>query len=394
MAGGMKYPPHSQLLLPMLEIIAANGGSARPQQTAAALAERVGLSEAETEVRAPLADGREFNVWERHVRWVRQTAVQRGLLDATRRGLWTLTERADDSLERCRPGVCIVIYETPNGQMLWAEAETAIGVLEEQSVQLLFTSPPYPLMKPRRYGNRNGDDYLEWLCRFFTDARRVLDPGGSLVINLMDMQSAPGMPTLSLYKEKLLLHLVEQAGYHLIQNFYWHSPCKMATGHWVTVRRERITPSVENLFWLSPTPRPRTYQKQVLQPYGPEMRRYLAKGGCRRAVRPSGQGSALVSHAVDHGGSIPKNLLTFTNSAGNTRYHRFCRERGLPIHPATMPEGVAEFCIKFLTAPRDLVFDPFGGSNVTGATAERLDRAWVTSEKALAYIRGSAGRLG
>ncbi len=387
----VKLPPHSQLMLPMLEVIRERGGSARPKETAAALAERFHLPEELTSARGSLPCRRDFNLWERHVRWCRQTAVGEGYIDALERGLWTLTEKADDSLERCRPGVCIVIYETQNGRMLWAEAETAVGVLADDSVQLLFTSPPYPLMKPRASGNRRGDEYLDWLCRFFTDARRVLDPGGSLVINLMDMQSAPGIPTLSLYKEKLLLHLVEQAGYHLIQNLHWHSPCKMATGHWVTVRRERITPSVENLFWLSRSPRPRVYQQQVLQPYGKEMRRYLRQGGLRRKTRPSGQGSALLSHAIDHGGSIPKTLLTFPNSHGNTPYHQFCRENGFPIHPATMPEGVAEFCINLLTRKRDLVWDPFGGRNTTGSVAERLDRQWVSNEKSLSYIRGSAG---
>jgi site-specific DNA-methyltransferase (cytosine-N4-specific) len=58
-----------------------------------------------------------------------------------------------------------------------------------------------------------------------------------------------------------------------------------------------------------------------------------------------------------------------------------------------MPIGLAEFFIKFLTEPGDLVLDPFGGSNTTGAAAERLGRRWITIEPNIGYIEGSKGRF-
>ena len=42
------------------------------------------------------------------------------------------------------------------------------------------------------------------------------------------------------------------------------------------------------------------------------------------------------------------------------------------IHPARMPADLVEFFVKFVTDENDLVFDPFGGSNTTGAVAENL----------------------
>jgi hypothetical protein len=53
----------------------------------------------------------------------------------------------------------------------------------------------------------------------------------------------------------------------------------------------------------------------------------------------------------------------------------------------------AEFFIKFLTRPGDVVFDPFAGSNTTGAEAESLGRGWVSVEANREYIRGSRGRF-
>jgi len=52
-----------------------------------------------------------------------------------------------------------------------------------------------------------------------------------------------------------------------------------------------------------------------------------------------------------------------------------------------------EFFIKFLTGSRDIVLDPFAGSNTTGAVAEKLKRRWIAIETDWDYIAGSRGRF-
>jgi site-specific DNA-methyltransferase (cytosine-N4-specific) len=46
-----------------------------------------------------------------------------------------------------------------------------------------------------------------------------------------------------------------------------------------------------------------------------------------------------------------------------------------------------------LTDPGDLVVDPFAGSCVTGAVAERLGRRWICYEINEVYLRGAIGRF-
>jgi site-specific DNA-methyltransferase (cytosine-N4-specific) len=58
-----------------------------------------------------------------------------------------------------------------------------------------------------------------------------------------------------------------------------------------------------------------------------------------------------------------------------------------------MPIGLPSFFIKFLTERRDLVLDPFAGSNTTGAAAEQLGRRWLAIEPTFSYVRGSWGRF-
>ena len=46
-----------------------------------------------------------------------------------------------------------------------------------------------------------------------------------------------------------------------------------------------------------------------------------------------------------------------------------------------------------LTDPGDLVFDPFGGSCITGEVSERLKRRWICAELIEEYLTGALGRF-
>lgn len=394
MEDSIHLPPHSQLLLPLLEVIKDGGGAMGASDACDALAEKLGLPDHIRSATREVGGQANVNLWARRVRWVRQTAIKTSLLDGETRGVWALTERGDSSLMECQPGVCIVVYETASGQMLWADAHTAAGVLDDNSVQLLLTSPPYPLLKAKKYGNLRGDEYLRWMCDFLEVAKRALRDDGSMVINLMDCQAESGNPALSLYKERLLIHLVDNVGMHLCQNFFWNNPNKIPNGQWVTVKKVRCNPEVEHIFWLSKTPHPKVRQSSVLTPYSESMKRMLARGGeKRRKIRPSGHGHGGKGFAVDRGGAIPGNLITAVNAESNGLYHRFCRRHDLPAHPARFPAAIPDFFIDLLTDKEDLVWDPFGGSNRTGSRAEAKGRRWVCNDRSLVYAAGSVGNF-
>jgi site-specific DNA-methyltransferase (cytosine-N4-specific) len=109
--------------------------------------------------------------------------------------------------------------------------------------------------------------------------------------------------------------------------------------------------------------------------------------------RPSEHKIGKATFLAKHKGAIPSNVLAIANTGSRDPYMEFCRQRKLPIHPARMPSRLAEFFVSFLTMPGDLVLDPFAGSNVTGAAAERLDRRWVSIEPSKEYALGSYGRF-
>lgn len=123
------------------------------------------------------------------------------------------------------------------------------------------------------------------------------------------------------------------------------------------------------------------------------MRQRIAAGGERAAERPSGYSLAEGAFGRDNGGAIPPSVLAIPHTASNSPYHRYCRDQGLPQHPARFPEQLAEFAVKLTSEPGDLIGDAFAGSFTTGAVAERLGRAWIGIERSLTYIRGSLGRF-
>lgn len=259
------------------------------------------------------------------------------------------------------------------------------------SVNLILTSPPFALTRKKEYGNYSSDEYVDWFLNFVPEFRRVLTPDGSLVIDLGGAY-LPGRPTRSIYQFDLLVRMCKEHGFHLAQEFFHYNPARLpAPAEWVNVRRIRVKDSVNVVWWLSKSEWPKANNKAVLRPYSESMRGLL-KSGYRAKLRPSGH-DISANFNKDHGGAIPPNLLELANTESNSQYLRLCREAGIKPHPARFPRDFADFFIKFLTDPGDVVLDPFAGSNTTGWAAERLRRRWISFELREEYLEGSKLRF-
>ena len=216
---------------------------------------------------------------------------------------------------------------------------------------------------------------------------------GSIVIELGNSWLA-GSPTMSTLSLKALLALQEQNNLHLCQQFIWNNPAKLPSpAQWVNVERSRVKDSFTYLWWLSPTERPKANNKRILKEYSPAMKKLLASGKYNSGERPSEHNIGEKTFLKNHGGAIPGSVITVANTNSNNTYNKYCRDNNIPLHPARMPEELAEFFINFLTEPGDIVLDPFGGSNTTGSAAESLNRHWISIENDLTFIEGSKGRF-
>lgn len=285
-----------------------------------------------------------------------------------------------------------LLFTTKYGNIYSGDSATLMrSLLEPQSVDLVMTSPPFGLVRKKVYGNEDADRYLEWFEQFAEGFIRVLKPGGSLVIDIGGVWKK-GQPTRSLYHFELLIMLCRKYGFHLAQEYYWWNPAKLPTpAEWVTVRRIRVKDAVNCIWWLSLTPYPKATNKRVLQPYSKSMKQLLKKG-YKPKKRPSGHDISN-KFQRNNKGAIPPNLIALANTESNSQYQRYCRERGLPEHPACFPKGIPAFFIRMLTDKGDLVLDPFAGSCTTGEVAEKMGRRWICCDLDAKYIEGALGRF-
>ena len=289
-----------------------------------------------------------------------------------------------------------VNYKTKLGMAFNCSIEDYINSPEFKKligkVDLILTSPPYPLVSPKSYGNKVGEEYREWLSDIVTHLKVLLKPRGSIVIEIGNAW-VKGSPTMSTLPLETLLQIAAAAELEVCQQFIWNNPNKLpGPATWVNIKRVRVKDAYTHIWWYSNTANPAADNKKVLLPYKDGMKKLLARQSYNQGQRPSGHqiGAGFLK---SNDGSIPSNVLTFPNSTESEQYRKWCRAHGVPQHPARMPEKVAAFFINLLTNKNAVVFDPFGGSNTTGKVAEDLGRRWVYVEKDPSFVLGSKGRF-
>jgi hypothetical protein len=157
------------------------------------------------------------------------------------------------SCRNIQRGTIFTFAISESGAFLWANAEDAVGVIEPGSLQLLLTSPPYPLLSPMKgYGNVRPDLYVGWLLELCEKWAKLLTADESMMLNLGPVFKE-GVAAQQLHVERLLVKLEDELGIHLLQRLDFFNPTQMPTPlNWVGIERLRVTQSLEPVFWISP----------------------------------------------------------------------------------------------------------------------------------------------
>jgi len=303
-----------------------------------------------------------------------------------------------------------VLYKTGLGKMVTGLIEDVL-VSEHLSrvkgkVNLIFTSPPFPLVFKKKYGNRTGEEYLAWLRQLAPLLTELLAPDGSIVVEIGNAWNS-GDPTMSTLPLRALLAFQEAGRLYLCQHLVCHNPARLPSpAQWVTVERIRLKDSFTHVWWMAPSKRPNADNRRVLTPYGADMLKLLRTKSYNGGRRPSGHVISEEGFLKNHGGAIapnaleiddparlPESFLKISNTAWDAKYVKYCRAKALMAHPARMRPELAMFFVEFLTRKQDLILDPFAGSNTTGRVAEVLDRQWISVEANHEYAQGSRGRF-
>ena len=117
-------------------------------------------------------------------------------------------------------------YTTRLGACYLGDSLGLLKRLPDDCVDLAVTSPPFALLRQKAYGNKDQCEYVEWLCRFGTEVRRVLRETGSFVLDLGGAYQR-GIPVCSLYQYRVVLKMCDEVGFYLAEEFFWHNPAKL-----------------------------------------------------------------------------------------------------------------------------------------------------------------------
>lgn len=379
---------------------AERGGRLSNTELYAQVAAGAGLSATEFARRAPVGQAAvPRSLLARQVRWHQQTLKHAGILErvADARGVWQLTQAAGKDLRKIDAGVSVVGFSTALGVAILGTCDTVFSAIDAP-ITLCVTSPPYPLARERAYGNVSEAAYVDWLCATIEPLVKNLVRGGSICLNISNDIFQPGTPARSLYRERLVLALHDRLGLHKMDEIIWHNPSKPPGPiQWASLARNQLNVAWEPIYWFTNDPRAvKADNRRVLQEHT-ERHLQLIRAGGEQRVREFSDGAYTMRpgrFANPTEGSIPRNVLRFGHNCPDQRmYKTRARAAGLPAHGAPMPLALAKFLVEFLSAPGDLVVDPFSGSFTTAKAAELLGRRWLATECMLEYVLGGAFRF-
>lgn len=286
------------------------------------------------------------------------------------------------------------LYCTRKGKAIIGDSLELMKELPDNSINLVITSPPFALSRPKEYGNKNQEEYIDCILKFTKEVKRVITLDGSFVIDLGGAYQK-GIPIRSLYNYRLLIRMCDEQGWKLAEEFFWHNPSKLPSPiEWVNKRKIRAKDSVNTVWWLSKSDFPKSDVKKVLTEYSDRMKKLIEDSSkyYTPKKRPSGH-DISESFGNDNGGAIPSNLLQIPNTESNSQYLKYCKDLEIKGHPARFPSKLPEFFIKLLTDENDLVLDIFAGSNTTGWAAQQLNRKWLAFELNHQYLAASIFRF-
>jgi len=235
--------------------------------------------------------------------------------------------------------------------------------IEHDSVDLIFTSPPYADQRKNTYGGIHPDQYVEWFLPISSELYRVLKPTGTFILNIKERVVDGERHT---YVLDLIKALREQ-GWFWTEEFIWHKK-NSYPGKWPN----RFRDAWERLLQFNKNKNFNMYQEAVMIPIGDWATTRLNNLSETDQIRDeskvqSGFGKN-VSNWVGREKVYPTNVVHLATETSNTG------------HSAAFPKSLPEWFIKLFTQPGDTVLDPFMGSGTTLFVAYEMGRNAVGIE--------------
>ncbi len=261
-------------------------------------------------------------------------------------------------------------------RIIYGDCELALKNIPDNSVDLIFTSPPYADQRKKTYGGIDPDMYVEWFMPKAREFFRVLNPSGTFILNIKERAIKGERHT---YVIELILEM-RKMGWLWTEEFVWHKK-NSYPGKWPN----RFRDNWERLIQFNKCRKFSMYQESVMIPVGDWAKHRLANLSDTDKIRDESRvGSGFgknISNWLGRDMVYPNNVLHMATESSNKK------------HSAVFPVSLPTWFIKLFTLPGDVVLDPFIGSGTTAVAALSLGRHYVGVDTNKEYVELAESRL-
>jgi site-specific DNA-methyltransferase (adenine-specific) len=103
--------------------------------------------------------------------------------------------------------------------LILGDCSEKLKELDDNSIDLVFTSPPYADQRKNTYGGIHPDKYVAWFLPISRELLRVLKPSGTFILNIKERVVDGERHT---YVIELILEMRKQ-GWLWTEEFMWHN---------------------------------------------------------------------------------------------------------------------------------------------------------------------------
>ncbi|HHM21812.1 MAG TPA: site-specific DNA-methyltransferase [Bacteroidetes bacterium] len=244
----------------------------------------------------------------------------------------------------------------------FGDSEELLIDMPSESVDLIFTSPPYYNARPEYSEYVTYEDYLLKLRKIIQQCHRVLNEGRFFVMNISHVliRRANRNESSKRIAVPFDVHRIFiEEGYDFIDDIIWIKP---EGAGWATGRGRRFAADRN----------PLQYKAVPVTEYVLVYRKKTDK--------------LIDWHIRKH----PDQKLVEESKIGD-EYEKTNLWKIHPAnskeHPAIFPIELAEKVIRYYSFKKDVVLDPFAGTGTTAKAAIKLERRFVLFEKEEKYIK-------